>query len=287
MFAWFLLRNRRSRFSVVIPTISSFRGRLGVCFFRIYEQDQPAKIEHFFKWSKAGAKDGELNFVSGHPGRTSRLNTVTHLEYLRDIVTPQQLDLLRRREVLISTFSERSLENARRAKDELFGIQNSRKAYLGGLAGLQDPAVMTRKIADERSLRSAVESDPKLKTRYGTAWDEIAKTIEIVKGIRREYNLLERGLAFNTELFSIARTLVRMAEEDAKPNADRLREFGEAGRESLEQQLYSESADLFRRRNGEALRFLGHVAGATRRRARFGERDSCWPVAAGAGAGAG
>jgi hypothetical protein len=32
-----------------------------------------------------------------------------------------------------------------------------------------------------------------------------------------------------------------MAAEDAKPNAERLREFGEAGRESLEQQLYSEA----------------------------------------------
>ena len=91
------------------------RYNLDICFFRVYENDLPAKIEHFLKWSKAGAGDGELVFVSGHPGHTSRLNTVAHLEYLRDVSVPQQLNILRRREVLLSNYSNRSLENARRA----------------------------------------------------------------------------------------------------------------------------------------------------------------------------
>lgn len=217
------------------------RYDLDVCFFRIYENDKPVKTEHFLGWSKAGAQDGELIFVSGHPGRTSRLNTVAHLEYLRDVVMPEQLDMLRRREVLLKTFADRSLENARRAQDELFSLQNSRKARLGGLAGLQDPAVMERKRADERSLRQTVAKDPQLKDKYGTAWDEIGKTLENVRQFRTEFNLFEQSGAFNSELFFVARMLVRMAEEDAKPNADRLREFGEAGRASLEQQLYSEA----------------------------------------------
>jgi hypothetical protein len=217
------------------------RYDLDVCFFRVYENDKPAKIEHFLKWSKAGAGDGELVFVSGHPGRTSRLNTVAHLEYLRDMSVPQQLDMLRRREVLLSTYSSRSLENARRALDDLFGIQNSRKARLGALAGLQDPAIFSKKRTEEAQLRDQVEQDPKLNKQYGSAWDEIEETIKTVKTIRTELNLLEAGLAFNTELFHIARTLVRMAEEDQKPNAKRLREYAEAGRASLEQHLYSEA----------------------------------------------
>src|SRR6267142_3935543 len=71
------------------------RYDLDVCFFRVYENGQPVKLEHFLSWSASGAGDNELVFVSGHPGRTSRLNTVTHLEYIRDIVMPQQLDMLR------------------------------------------------------------------------------------------------------------------------------------------------------------------------------------------------
>ena len=217
------------------------RYDLDICFFRVYENDQPAKIEHYLKWSEQGAGDGELIFVAGHPGRTNRLNTVAHLEYLRDLVFPNTLDLLRRREILLKIYSDESLENARRAADELFGYQNSRKARLGGLAGLQDPAIMQRKQTDEAELRAKIEKDAELKKQYGTAWDDVAKTIAVVKTIRAEYNMFEVGHAFNTELFGIARTLIRMAAEDAKPNAERLREYGEAGRESLEQQLYSEA----------------------------------------------
>src|SRR5207237_9257864 len=48
------------------------RYDLDVCFFRVYEDGKPAKTEHYLKWSKTGAKDGELVFVSGHPGNTER-----------------------------------------------------------------------------------------------------------------------------------------------------------------------------------------------------------------------
>jgi hypothetical protein len=241
------------------------RYDLDICFFRVYENDKPVKLEHFLKWSENGAADNELIFVSGHPGRTNRLNTVAHLEYIRDVQMPQTLDLLRRREVLLKTFADRSLENARRATDDLFSIQNSRKARLGGLAGLQDPAVMDKKRGEEAVLRSKVEGDNSLKEKYGTAWDDIAKTIQTAKSIRTEYNLLEPGLGFNSELFGIARTLVRMAAEDKKPNADRLREFGEAGRASLELHLYSDAPiykDLETAKLADSLSMLMEQLGA-------------------------
>lgn len=217
------------------------RFDLDMCFFRVYEDDKPAKVEHFLAWSAAGAKEDELIFVSGHPGRTNRLNTVAHLEYLRDVVIPDTLNMLRRREVLLKNFADRSLENARRAQDDLFGIQNSRKARIGGLAGLQDPAVMAKKQAEEKTIRDAVAKDPKMKEQYGAAWDEITASIKAVMQFRTEYNLIEQAAAFNCAQFRIARTLVRMAAEDAKPNAERLREYGEAGRASLEQTLFSEA----------------------------------------------
>src|SRR5208337_51618 len=139
------------------------RYDLDICFFRVYENDKPAKIEHYLQWSPAGAADDELIFVSGHPGKTDRLDTVAHLGYLRDLALPSMLNWLMRNEVLMLNYSERSDENGRRAREELFNIQNSRKAQVGRLEGLQDPAVMKAKRAAEKALRDAVNADATLR----------------------------------------------------------------------------------------------------------------------------
>ncbi|HMP01583.1 MAG TPA: S46 family peptidase [Gemmatales bacterium] len=232
---------------------------LDVTFFRVYENDKPAKIDHFLAWSEAGCKDGELTFVSGHPGRTSRLNTVGHLQYMRDVQFPYLLNYLRRLEVLLKVYSERSAENERRAQDDLFSIQNSRKARLGGLAGLQDPALMQAKLEAEEALRAAVMKDPKLREEYGSAWDEVGKAIAKARNIFLTYNMLERGQGFSSEHFSTARTLVRAAAELPKPNAERLREFRESNLESLKFSLFSEAPvydDLEVVRLADALSYL-------------------------------
>ena len=215
------------------------RYDLDICLFRVYEHDKPAKIEHFLKWSKHGAGDNELVFVSGHPGRTSRLNTVEALKFMRDVRAPYTLNLLRRREIMLQQFSQESDELARIAKEDLFSVQNSRKAYYGRIEGLQDPSIMSKKEADEKALRARVDSDPKMKATYASAWDRIAKAQHDYAGLMKERSVLELGQGFNSTLFHIARTLVRMTEEDQKPNAERLREYSEAARESLEQELYS------------------------------------------------
>jgi hypothetical protein len=240
------------------------RYDLDICFFRVYEDGKPIKPPHHLTWSKAGAVDDELIFVAGHPGRTDRLNTVAHLEFMRDRVFPQQLNNLRRREVLLRTYSDRGLENARRAQDELFGYQNARKARLGGIGGLQDPAIMEAKRKAERNLRQAAAVDPKLKDAR-SAWDDVNTSLAAWAPIYNDYELYERGTAFNSELFVIARMLVRMAEESTKPNPDRLREYAEAGLDSLKQQLYSEAPiypDLETIKLADSLGYLMERAGA-------------------------
>jgi hypothetical protein len=217
------------------------RYDLDVCFFRAYENGKPVRPADYLKWSAAGAKDADLVFVSGHPGRTDRLNTIHHLEFFRDVTYPFTLNLLRRREVLLDTYAERSIENDRRAHDDLFGIKNSRKAYVGRIAGLQDPAIMKAKADAEAALRQKVDSDPQLKAQYGDAWSMVDKAFDTYRPFAVEFRFLEGALAFNSQLFGLARTLLRLGEERAKPNADRLREFRESNLESLKQQLYSEA----------------------------------------------
>jgi hypothetical protein len=205
---------------------------LDACIFRVYENDQPAKIEHFLKWSANGPAEGEVIFVSGHPGRTSRSFTMDALKYQRDVAQPASLTGLRRQEILLQQYSLRGRENARRARELLFSVQNSRKARLGMLAGLQDPEVMAGKAAAEKQLLERLNADEKLRP-LADAWSAISKTTA------RRREIQNSGVSISSRLFSIALQLVQMAEEDQKPSEQRLPEFADAGRESLLQQLYS------------------------------------------------
>lgn len=214
------------------------RYDLDACFFRVYEDGKPAKVPHYLKWSKDGVKDGDLTFVAGHPGHTDRLNTVADLEYQRDVRYPFALQRLNRLEVMLSVYSARSAENERKAKDMLFSVANSRKAYYYGLAGLQDAAVMNKKRQQEKALRDALTKSEELKS-LSSAWDTIAKIQAVRAANAKRYNLLEAGQGFNSLLFGYARTVVRAAEELPKPNEKRLQEFGESGQASLKQKLYS------------------------------------------------
>ena len=217
------------------------RFDLDVCFFRAYEDGKPAKIEHYLKWSKEGTKDGDLIFVAGNPGRTSRLNTFDHLQYLKDASFPFTLEMLKGRENFLLEYSKKGEEQARQAKEYLFGIQNSRKARVGGYQGLKDDAFMGSKKAAEEALRGRIAADPARAAKYASAWDRIAKAERSAAEVLLPSSFVNRGSAFDSDLFGIARTLVRLADEDAKPNAERLREYQQAARKPLELALYSDA----------------------------------------------
>src|SRR5205807_4425135 len=123
-------------------------------------------------------KEGDLVFVSGHPGRTDRLNTLAHLTHLRDVQYPFDLRRLYQAEVLLSTYSDRNDENRRQAREDFFGVQNSRKAYKGMLAALLDPQFIEVKAQDEKRLRAAAAKDEKLQD-AGKAWDRVTEAMKV------------------------------------------------------------------------------------------------------------
>ncbi len=239
------------------------RFDLDICLFRAYENGKPAQVANYLKWSTKGVSDGDLVFVSGHPGHTSRLLTMAELEYQRDVRMPYALNWLHRLEVLLTAYSARSEENDRRSRDLLFGIQNSRKARTGMEAGLMDPVLMAQKKANEAKLRETVSKKPELKGAMD-AWDRIAEAQKVIHESATTYNLLEGGQAFNSTLFGIGRTLLRAGEERPKPSGDRLREFRDSARESLELELFSEEPlydDFEQLKLADSLTFLAEQLG--------------------------
>jgi Peptidase S46 len=211
---------------------------LDVSFLRIYEDGKPAAPPAYLAWSKQGASDGELVFVTGHPGRTNRLLTVAQLEFDRDYRMPFMLDWLNGMNAALSAYSKSGGDAERRARDELFGIQNSIKAYTGMLEGLRDSELTRTKAAEEQKLRAAINADPAKKAEFGGAWDAIAKAQAVKVEIYKRYRLVD-SLGFYTRLFTIAKQLYRLSAELPKPNNERLQEYFDSGLDSLYQRLFS------------------------------------------------
>lgn len=208
------------------------RYNLDATIMRVYEDGKPAELDHFLSWNLEPLQDGDLVFVSGNPGRTQRIFTVEALKYLRDERIPYILDFLRRKEILMQQFGLRGTEQQRRARDELFGIQNARKAYTGMLDGLQNPETFVTKSEQEQAILDALKmnkSDPKLIQ----AWDQVRKA----QAVKKE--LLRQSVSLRSTLFQIAMDLVLIAAEDQKPIEERLSGFTEASRESLLRSLLS------------------------------------------------
>lgn len=214
------------------------RYDLDITFFRVYENGKPAHLDNYLKWSAAGVKDGDLIFVSGHPGNTGRMLTMAQLEFLRDVQYPAALKLYARRIALLQNFSKDSEENARITQEDIFGLQNSQKAITGYQSGLLDKAIMEQKAADEARLHASFKADSK-NAGANDPWDEIARAIKTQQSIYPNLTYLERLRGFSSHLAQTARILVRAAEERPKANPDRLREFRDSALPSLEQQLFS------------------------------------------------
>ena len=212
---------------------------LDMTLWRVYEDGRPLVTKHVLPWSTAGVKDGDAVFTSGHPGATQRLNTVVHLEFLRDTALPVSINTFTAIRNALEAYAKQGAEQERQAKDEFFGIENSLKSWKGQIAGLTDPALLNKKRADEGALRAKVAANADLKAKYGDAWDKVAQARQSLPPYNRERVFFESGLGLYAQYFTIARTLVRWADESAKPNGQRLPEFSDARKAAIERQMAS------------------------------------------------
>ena len=204
------------------------RYDLDVSMVRIYGSDgKPLRNAEHLSWSDGKLKDGDLTFVSGNPGGTSRGYTLAQFDDERDDALPRNMLYLAELRGYTTQYQERGAEQRRQSNDILFGAENSLKVTKGRHEALADTAFHDQLAADEKALRARVMQDPALAQQYGGVWDAIAALVRKDQVYRNDYMALERGLR-SSSLFTIARGLVRHGDEMGKPNGDRLREFGES-----------------------------------------------------------
>ncbi|HXG65418.1 MAG TPA: S46 family peptidase [Blastocatellia bacterium] len=212
------------------------RHDLDVAFLRVYENGQPARTEHYFKWSASGPKDGEFVVLSGNPGSTSRLLTVAQLHYQRDVGNPLQKEVWTARRDALIRYAATSEEAKRRASGGIRSLENALKRLVGQQEGLMNPRIMGKKEAEEKALRAAVASKPEWQQAYGDAWERVAAAY-------KELPAMAKRLAYSTlaasRLADMASRLVRYAEEIQKPNDKRYDEFRDSKLASFKFEMLS------------------------------------------------
>ena len=195
------------------------RYDLDLTLLRVYENGQPYTPTDYLRWSAGGAADGELVFVVGNPGSTGRLNTISQMEFLRDVQYPAQLASYKRTLAILNQLSRTDTSAARRYQNDVFGIANSQKAVTGYRAGLLDTASMATKRAFERELQARIAANPALRSQYGGTWTAISNAENELRSFYPQLRYYGFG---GSNLLTMAAQIVRIASESGKPDSARL-----------------------------------------------------------------
>ena len=202
------------------------RYALDVAFARAYEPDgvTPAATPDYFRWDDDGADEGELVFITGNPGNTSRGFTVAQVLYERNVRHPFLIDAFRLRSEYLTEWAARGPEQDREVRQDIFSVENSLKAFTGQLGGLQDSLLMARKLRWEQEFRARIRADEDLERQYGDVWNRIAALQPRIMELRPQVWLYNPQF-FGSPHTSIGGLLVSHVREMEKPEADRAARF--------------------------------------------------------------
>lgn len=254
-----------------------------VALFRAYvgKDGQPADYSpdnvpyappHHLRIAKAPLRENDLVLVAGYPGRTSSLKTGAEVAEAISWGYP-------RRQKLFEDYLERLAETTKDDKEAQIRSTSYVRRFgnfltntKGQLEGLVKGGLAQDKERMEKELRAFVEGDKERKARYGRVLDEIGKEIE-KNAAHREADAELREELHLPKLMWAAATLVRMAEERGKPDAERDPEYQQRNWARHEQALDA-LATSYHRKVDEALLGL-----ALERAARIPEKERSAAVA--------
>ena len=212
------------------------RHDLDFTFVRVYEDGKPASTPNYLKWSAAGAQDGEFVVLSGYPGSTARLLTVSQLAFQRDVGNPLQEKVWKTRRKALEEYSKRGAEQLRQANPGMRSLANSLKRLEGQQNGLLNPRNFAKKEAEEKDLRDKLAAKPELDKQYAPAWAAIAKAYTELPAKANQLAFSNLG---SSRLATIAQQIVTYHIETSKPDGQRYPEFRDSRLEAFKSSLVS------------------------------------------------
>lgn len=190
------------------------RYSLDASFLRAYENGKPVTTPNHLDWSPRAPKEGEITFVVGNPGSTSRLYTSSQLAFEREVRLPITVTTMSELRGRLIRGMEENPDHAREGLDMLNGVENSLKVYIGRQKALNDPAFTATLAAKEADLKEKSAGNAAI----GDPWSAVDSAVTAYRSLYLPY----RFVSPSSDLYGYAEALVFAAQERAKPNAERL-----------------------------------------------------------------
>ncbi|MBZ0183109.1 MAG: S46 family peptidase [Melioribacteraceae bacterium] len=219
-------------------------------FLRVYDDNgEPLKVDNFFGWSLSGPEEDEPIFVIGNPGSTNRLNTVSQLEYARDVSYKNLSFLYNNLTQTLDRLMREDESKKEEFEDIYMMISNSAKVFKYVDEGLNDEMFMARKKAFERDFKNLVKSDAKLDAEYGHLWKAIEDINNEKLQFANEYSVFNLNPQVTPDYFMIASDAVNLAKQLQLPEDQRDESFKSENLEETISLIFPEDFDPYVEKN--------------------------------------
>lgn len=216
-------------------------------FFRIYihpdqtsslhdESNVPFQPNHFLKFSSAGIRDGDFNFIIGYPGSTQRHRTSYSVQHAVQNLYPFNISTYQDVINIINTEIQDNEKLRILYSSRLASLNNYHKNYHGMLEGIDNAFLTQRKQAQERELIHWVNQKKERVKKYANILPEIESLYARVdSSFRQEYTM--KFMEWLVTTYGIATELADWSVAKEKPNLERESKFMDRNIPKLKENL--------------------------------------------------
>lgn len=139
----------------------------------------PYKPKKFLTLNIGPKIEGDFVFVLGYPGGTTRYRESQAVEFAQNVNFPFIVDFLTTQTNALQAIGRDDEEKRIKLQAEIFDLNNSIKAFTGGVTAMKRAGVVGQKRADEAKFAAWVNANPERQKKYGTVlsdFDRIYKT---------------------------------------------------------------------------------------------------------------
>jgi hypothetical protein len=180
----------------------------------------PYQPKKFLQVNANGVNEDDFVFILGYPGRTFKHQPSQFLMMQEKYQLPYVQDIF---SWLINLYEERGKNDPEYALDivgEIQGLANTEKNYRGKMQGLERLKLIQKKQDEEKQLQSFIDSDAKLKEKFGTVLSDINLVYKDAFESGRR-GLVLTMLSRNVDYFRLAEIFIDYKKEMLKPEAER------------------------------------------------------------------